>query len=102
VVKNKLAPPFRQAEFDIMVGQGLNRFGELVDLGVKVGIVEKSGAWFSCMSQRIGQGKENAKEFLFNHPEMAKLIEDAILKKADDIVPVSESEADQEGEEPSD
>jgi recombination protein RecA len=102
VVKNKLAPPFRQAEFDIMFGKGINRFGELVDLGVKVGIVEKSGAWFSCMSQRIGQGKENAKEFLFNHPEMAKLIEDAILKKADDIVPVSESEADQEGEEPSD
>ncbi|MBN8908735.1 MAG: recombinase RecA, partial [Rhodospirillales bacterium] len=75
VVKNKLAPPFRQVEFDIMYGEGISKVGELLDLGVKAGVVEKSGAWFSYDSQRIGQGRENAKQFLRDHPEMANAIE---------------------------
>ena len=75
VVKNKLAPPFRQVEFDIMYGEGISKVGELVDLGVKAGIVEKSGAWFSHDSQRIGQGRENAKQFLRDHKEVADAIE---------------------------
>jgi recombination protein RecA len=75
VVKNKLAPPFRQVEFDIMYGEGISKVGELVDLGVKVGVVEKSGAWFSYDSQRIGQGRENAKQFLRDHPQVADAIE---------------------------
>lgn len=75
VVKNKMAPPFRQVEFDIMYGEGVSKMGELIDLGVKAGIVEKSGAWFSFDSQRVGQGRENAKQFLRDHPEMAAEIE---------------------------
>jgi recombination protein RecA len=75
VVKNKLAPPFRQVEFDIMYGEGISKVGELLDLGVKAGVVEKSGAWFSYDSQRIGQGRENAKQFLREHREMADDIE---------------------------
>ena len=75
VVKNKLAPPFRQVEFDIMYGEGISKRGELIDLGVKAGVVEKSGAWFSYDSQRIGQGRENAKTFLKDHPEVAEGIE---------------------------
>jgi recombination protein RecA len=75
VVKNKLAPPFRQVEFDIMYGEGISKVGELIDLGVKVGAVEKSGAWFSHDSQRIGQGRENAKQFLRDHPDVAAKIE---------------------------
>ncbi|MBV9567289.1 MAG: recombinase RecA, partial [Hyphomicrobiales bacterium] len=70
IVKNKVAPPFKQVEFDIMYGEGVSKLGELVDLGVKAGIVEKSGAWFSFDSQRIGQGRENAKQFLRQHPEI--------------------------------
>ena len=75
VVKNKLAPPFRQVEFDIMYGEGISKVGELIDLGVKAGVVEKSGAWFSYDSQRIGQGRENAKQFLRDHPDVADAIE---------------------------
>ncbi|GAC1341702.1 MAG: recombinase RecA [Acetobacteraceae bacterium] len=75
VVKNKLAPPFRQVEFDIMYGEGISKVGELVDLGVKASVVEKSGAWFSYDSTRIGQGRENAKQFLRDHREMADAIE---------------------------
>jgi recombination protein RecA len=75
VVKNKLAPPFRQVEFDIMYGEGISKVGELVDLGAKAGVVEKSGAWYSVDSQRIGQGRENAKQFLREHPEVAEVIE---------------------------
>ena len=75
VVKNKLAPPFRQVEFDIMYGEGISKLGELIDLGVKAGVVEKSGAWFSYDSQRIGQGRENAKTFLKDHPEVGESIE---------------------------
>jgi recombination protein RecA len=75
VVKNKLAPPFRQVEFDIIYGEGISKVGELIDLGVKAGVVEKSGAWFSYDSQRVGQGRENAKQFLRDHPEIADAIE---------------------------
>lgn len=82
VVKNKVAPPFRQVEFDIMYGEGISKMGELVDLGVKAGIVEKSGAWFSYDSQRLGQGRENAKQFLRDHPEAAQEIEASIRQNA--------------------
>ncbi len=75
VVKNKVAPPFKQVEFDIMYGEGISKVGELVDLGVKAGIVEKSGAWFSFDSQRLGQGRENAKTFLKTNPDVANKIE---------------------------
>jgi recombination protein RecA len=78
VVKNKVAPPFKQVEFDIMYGEGISKVGELVDLGVKAGVVEKSGAWFSYDSQRLGQGRENAKTFLKENPEVANKIEAAI------------------------
>ncbi|HXG80044.1 MAG TPA: recombinase RecA [Methyloceanibacter sp.] len=82
VVKNKVAPPFKQIEFDIMYGEGISKTGELVDLGVKAGIIEKSGAWFSFDSERIGQGRENAKAYLKEHPEMADRIERAIRQNA--------------------
>ena len=82
VVKNKVAPPFKQVEFDIMYGEGISKTGELVDLGVKAGIVEKSGAWFSFDSERIGQGRENAKAYLKERPEMAAKIERAIRQSA--------------------
>jgi recombination protein RecA len=78
VVKNKLAPPFRQVEFDIMYGEGISKVGELIDLGVKAGVVEKSGAWFSHDSQRIGQGRENAKQFLRDHADVAATIEQKV------------------------
>jgi recombination protein RecA len=81
-VKNKLAPPFKQVEFDIMYGEGISKMGELVDLGLKAGVVEKSGAWFSYDSQRLGQGRENAKTFLKQHPEIAGKIEAAIRQNA--------------------
>ncbi len=82
VVKNKVAPPFKTIEFDIMYGEGVSKTGELVDLGVKAGIVEKSGAWFSFDSERIGQGRENAKAYLKEHPETAERIELAIRQNA--------------------
>jgi recombination protein RecA len=82
VVKNKLAPPFKQVEFDIMYGEGVSKSGELIDLGVKAGVVEKSGAWFSYDSQRIGQGRENAKAFLKANPDIANRIEAAIRQNA--------------------
>ncbi len=82
VVKNKMAPPFKQVEFDIMYGEGVSKMGELVDLGVKSGIVEKSGAWFSYNSQRLGQGRENAKQFLRDNPDLANEIESAIRQNA--------------------
>ncbi|MGA2365951.1 MAG: recombinase RecA [Steroidobacteraceae bacterium] len=82
VVKNKLAPPFKQVEFDIMYGEGVSKMGELVDLGVKAGVVEKSGAWFSYDSQRIGQGRENAKTFLKANPDIAAKIEAAVRQNA--------------------
>ncbi|WP_455474943.1 recombinase RecA [Bartonella sp. B30(2025)] len=82
VVKNKLAPPFKQVEFDIIYGEGISKLGELIDLGVKVGIVEKSGSWFSYNSQRLGQGRENAKQFLREHAEIAAEIEMALRQNA--------------------
>ncbi len=82
VVKNKLAPPFKVVEFDIMYGQGISKTGELIDLGVKAGVVEKSGSWFSYGSQRIGQGRENAKLFLVEHADIAHAIEQAVRANA--------------------
>jgi recombination protein RecA len=82
VVKNKVAPPFKQVEFDIMYGEGISKSGELVDLGVKAGVVEKSGAWFSFDSQRLGQGRENAKAYLKANPEAANRIEAAIRENS--------------------
>ena len=82
VVKNKMAPPFRVVEFDIMYGEGISKNGELIDLGVAAGVVEKSGAWFSYSSQRIGQGRENAKTFLKENPAIAAEIEKAIRQNA--------------------
>jgi recombination protein RecA len=95
VVKNKVAPPFKQVEFDIMYGEGISKTGELIDLGVKAGVVEKSGAWYSFADERIGQGRENAKTFLREHPDIALQIEDKIraahgldfhMKESDDDV----------------
>tara|TARA_R110002096_G_scaffold435927_1_gene664317 strand:+ start:81258 stop:82337 length:1080 start_codon:yes stop_codon:yes gene_type:complete len=89
VVKNKVAPPFKVVEFDIMYGQGISKNGELVDLGVKAGIVEKSGSWYSYDSQRIGQGRENAKRFLADNPDVADAIENAVRVNAgilDDVM----------------
>ncbi|HEX5999114.1 MAG TPA: recombinase RecA [Hyphomicrobiaceae bacterium] len=86
VVKNKVAPPFKQVEFDIMYGEGISKTGELVDLGVRAGIIEKSGAWFSFNGERIGQGRENTKAFLRDHPKMAGEIEKAVRQNAGLIV----------------
>ena len=82
VVKNKVAPPFKQVEFDIMYGEGVSKVGELIDLGVKAGVVEKSGAWFSHDSQRLGQGRENAKTFLKQNKAVAERIEQAIRENS--------------------
>lgn len=82
VVKNKVSPPFRVVEFDIMYGEGISKTGELLDLGVKAGLVEKSGAWYSYNSTRIGQGRENARQFLKENPDMALEIENTIRANA--------------------
>src|SRR5690606_35781863 len=82
VVKNKVSPPFKVVEFDIMYGEGISKLGEILDLGAKAGIVEKSGAWFSYDSTRIGQGRENAKQYLRDNPELAKEIEQKVLANA--------------------
>jgi len=79
VVKNKLAPPFREAEFDLVFGEGISREGDIVDLGSELGIIDKSGAWYSYADARIGQGKENTKEYLKQHPEITAEIERKIL-----------------------
>lgn len=105
VVKNKVAPPFKQVEFDIMYGEGVSKTGEIIDLGVKAGIVEKSGAWFSYDSQRIGQGRENAKQFLRDNPEIMNKIENALRQNAGligDKLLQGEKEDDADGVEPSD
>ncbi len=102
VVKNKLAPPFKQVEFDIMYGEGVSKMGEIIDLGVKAGIVEKSGSWFSHDSQRIGQGRENAKTFLRNNPDVAARIEAAIRQNSGLIaekILAGEQEAEDDAEE---
>ena len=85
VVKNKLAPPFRQVEFDIMYGEGISKVGELIDLGVKANVVEKSGAWYSVDSQRIGQGRENAKQFLRDHPEVGAVVERKLREQSGNV-----------------
>jgi len=103
VVKNKLAPPFKQVEFDIMYGEGVSKMGEILDLGVKAGIVEKSGAWFSYDSQRLGQGRENSKAFLKANPDMTAKIEIAIRQNSGLIaeqILAGAPERDADGEEP--
>jgi recombination protein RecA len=82
VVKNKVAPPFRVVEFDILYGEGISKMGELIDLGVKAGVVEKSGSWYSYGTQRIGQGKENTRKFLLENPDMADEIEEKVRADA--------------------
>jgi len=96
VVKNKVAPPFRVVEFDIMYGEGISKLGELVDLGVKAGAIEKSGAWFSYKGDKIGQGRENSKIFLKENPAIAKEIESVVRNQSDDI---AEQELEQNSEE---
>ena len=81
VVKNKMAPPFKQAEFDIMYGKGISREGDILDVGVDMDIVDKSGSWFSYKDQRLGQGRDNSKEFLVANPEIADAIEKEIRQK---------------------
>src|SRR5271169_1573213 len=103
VVKNKLAPPFKQVEFDIMYGEGVSKLGEIIDLGVKAGIVEKSGAWFSYDSQRLGQGRENSKAFLKANPDMTAKIETAIRQNSGLIaeqILAGTPERDADGDEP--
>jgi recombination protein RecA len=78
VVKNKVAPPFKQAEFDILYGEGISREGEIVDMGVIAGVVDKSGAWYAYHGEKIGQGKDNAREFLRENPDIAHEIENRI------------------------
>ena len=85
VVKNKVAPPFREAEFDIMFGEGISKMSELLDVGVKLGIVQKSGAWLNYGSIRLGQGRENAKQYLKDNPEIANDIEGQIRANADKL-----------------
>jgi recombination protein RecA len=98
VVKNKLAPPFRQVEFDIMYGEGISKVGELIDLGVKAGVVEKSGAWFSYDSQRIGQGRENAKQFLRDHKDVADKIEAKVREQSGVVANLMLATADESEE----
>jgi recombination protein RecA len=99
IVKNKVAPPFKQVEFDIMYGEGISKTGELLDLGVTAGVVEKSGSWFSHDGERIGQGRENAKNFLKQHPDVAQAIEQAIRANAGLIVArISNASADEAAE----
>ncbi|MBR1172399.1 recombinase RecA [Bradyrhizobium sp. CB1717] len=105
VVKNKLAPPFKQVEFDIMYGEGVSKMGEILDLGVKAGIVEKSGAWFSYDSQRLGQGRENSKAFLKANPDITAKIETSIRQNSGLIseqILAGTPESDADGEEPGD
>jgi recombination protein RecA len=85
VVKNKVAPPFREVEFDIMYGEGISKLGEIIDLGVKAGIIDKAGSWFSYNSQRIGQGRDNVREFLKANKDLAAEIEAAVRKSSQKI-----------------
>ena len=92
VIKNKVAPPFKQVEFDIMYGEGISKAGELIDLGIKAGVVDKSGSWFSYGDQRIGQGRENAKTFMKENPEIADEIEQLIRERAGIVPGASDDE----------
>jgi len=97
VIKNKVAPPFKQAEFDIMYGEGISRLGEVIELGTNIKLIEKAGAWYSYNGEKIGQGKENAKEFLREHPEIAKELEDKIrtnAKKLNEVMAAPRGEDD--------
>jgi recombination protein RecA len=85
VVKNKVAPPFREVEFDIMYGEGISKLGEIIDLGVKAGVIDKAGSWFSYNSQRIGQGRDNVREFLKANKDLANEIEVAVRKSSQKI-----------------
>jgi recombination protein RecA len=100
VVKNKVAPPFREVEFDIMYGEGISKIGEIIDLGVKAGVVEKSGSWFSYNSQRIGQGRENVREFLKKNPDIAADIEKTVrnnaVKLSEELLGTPEPDAGQD------
>jgi len=98
VVKNKVAPPFRNAEFDILYGEGISRQGEMLELGVIHGVVEKSGAWYIYNGDRLGQGKDNCREFLRENPAMAQEIEQKIREKAGVLKPVRESVAQAEAD----
>jgi recombination protein RecA len=102
VVKNKVSPPFKQAEFEILYGEGISRMGEVIDLGVQHGIVDKAGSWYSYGDDRIGQGKENVREFLKNHPEMAEEIEGKIRAKLlptkADVIDIASAEDDEAAE----
>src|SRR6201994_4530419 len=103
VAKNKVAPPFKEVEFDIMYGEGISKIGELIDLGVKAGVVEKSGAWFSYDSQRLGQGRENSKSYLKANPQIARRIEQAVRENAGliaDRILAGPAERDADGDEP--
>jgi recombination protein RecA len=91
VVKNKVAPPFREAEFEIMYGLGISREGEIIDMGSAQGIIEKSGAWYSYKGERIGQGKENARQFLKDHADIARDIEEQVRTK---LLPVRKTVAE--------
>ena len=86
IVKNKVAPPFREAEFDIMFGEGISKIGEILDLGVKLGVVQKSGAWFNYGEMRLGQGRDNAKQFLKDHPEVSDEIEKIVRANSDRLL----------------
>jgi len=106
VVKNKVAPPFKVIEFDIMYGEGVSKMGEILDLGVKAGVVDKAGAWFSYKDQRIGQGRENAKQFLRDNPEMTQEIEQTVRENAGLVAeamltnPANEDSPESEGDSP--
>ncbi|MCY3703729.1 MAG: recombinase RecA [Rhodospirillales bacterium] len=91
VVKNKMAPPFKTVEFDIMYGEGISKLGEMLDLGVKHSVIEKAGSWYSYDSERIGQGRENAKVYLREHPDVADLIE-AAIREAEGLRPIAEAQ----------
>jgi len=102
VVKNKVAPPFREVEFDILFGEGISKTGELIDLGVKGNIIEKSGSWYSYESERIGQGRENARKFMLDNPDMAARIEAKVRANAGLIAEellVGPGEHDDDGDE---
>jgi recombination protein RecA len=98
VVKNKVAPPFKVVEFDIMYGEGVSKVGELIDLGDKAGVVEKSGSWFSYDGQRIGQGRENAKKYLRENPEVAQAIEKKVRENAGILVAALDGSKDDDDE----
>jgi recombination protein RecA len=86
VVKNKVAPPFREAEFDIMYGEGISKIGELIDLGVKLDLVQKSGSWFSMGETRLGQGRDAAKQYMKDNPDVADSLETAIRNNSDQLM----------------